>query len=271
MKRLSTLFLTCLLAFSLLGVSPWGSGGEWGSGKWGRSDYFPGFNPGDIVGLTLWLDSGYGVTYDESNRVTAWADRSGTVGNTTAAGAGCPLYSTTDVVNGRPALYFVTNDYMTIPQLFTDITEVTAFMVIKLDNTTTDCRPLGYDDDGGLLRLRFNYSVADRVYWYTYDGGYKSHCWPNAGVTNWHIWTITIKEDDNLRGYGDGVEAALSPTAVGTLAETGISTARRIGADGGGNYMPGYIAEVIIYSRLLSADERSKVDTYLSNKYGITI
>ena len=66
------------------------------------------------IGLTLWLDASDSstITYDSSNLVSEWRDKSGNGNDLTQSNASYqPLYME-DAVNGKPAIKFVSDDYM---------------------------------------------------------------------------------------------------------------------------------------------------------------
>jgi hypothetical protein len=93
---------------------------------------------------------------------------------------------------------------------------------------------------------------------------------PTPSLTEWRLYNVK-SATNNWSSSIDGV--TLYSTATNTPVFTGL---RHIGLSRntlGDNlyYLWGYIAEIIIYNRLVDATERSQINTYFSTKYGLTL
>jgi hypothetical protein len=80
-----------------------------------------------------------------------------------------------------------------------------------------------------------------------------------------------------LSATGDGIadRPANGATNTGTASRAGTITVNRfsvgaLGRNTFGDFFPGRIAEIIIYSRVLSTDERSKIVQWLGTRYNLS-
>ncbi len=238
----------------------------------------------EIDGLVLWYETTMPTSIDNAQAadgvsVATWKDISDisvnpqnlVQGDTTKQ----PLY-TTNSINGLPALKFDgSNDYIEA-SLSTAITssQLEVFVVAKRnqnvfygrnislykngvsgDSDNVYSTYIGEDNDGDIiLAWRNNTSLFAATH-------------PGNNVP----YIVSIKFDGtNNTSYYNGT--AQTPVAsAGNFHIDNVS----IGAgwqDGGvGRYFNGYIAEVIVFDRALSDQERNNVNQYLSMKWGITI
>lgn len=69
----------------------------------------------------------------------------------------------------------------------------------------------------------------------------------------------------------DGVQRALTFSANANTATSGAANTLNVGAnDGGnGNYLHGYIGEMMIWTRTLNTAEIAQVENYLKTKWGL--
>lgn len=65
-----------------------------------------GFSLGSVPGLVLWLDAAKGVTKNNQNQVSAWADQSGNMNDAFQSTASRQPIHNASGINGRPALHF---------------------------------------------------------------------------------------------------------------------------------------------------------------------
>ena len=266
MRRLTTSFLVCLLGLILVG---W-PGGQWGrDGSWGQTDIVQSMPK-------MWLDAGYGVTYDGSSRVSSWADKSGN-GKDAAQATGDyrPIY-TTDVVNGKPAVHFDgTDDYMDLQQLVgDDLSEATMIVVALCSNRGYPYRLIEYNEDDVYMKMAINYTQINNATWHAWDGvGIRTVRAEDFCGAYWYIYTYAIKEHDKLYGWINNVSMGTSSIGALQQSETvGLIEHRSLGRAGMiMKYYDGYIAEVIIYSKLLTDAKRTKVINELGEKYDIPI
>ena len=100
-----------------------------------------------------------------------------------------------------------------------------------------------------------------------HDGGY------NNGRAHMVFFTRT-KSSGTIKLYADGGTTALASSSSATTSALTAPTRITIGSLqtlGAGRYLDGDVAEIIIYSRALTTEERESIATYLSKKYKIKI
>ena len=96
----------------------------------------------------------------------------------------------------------------------------------------------------------------------------------NAGnmVNSWHYTAVTFSDTDGLELYYNGNSVHSNTTATDLPNGNGLI---RIGAYGGGgaggsNYFDGYIPVVLVYDRVLNAEEIVLNYNYFAQRYGLT-
>lgn len=199
--------------------------------------------------------------------LTTWADKSGQGNNATAAN-GAPTYIR-DRVNGHPAVRFDGNDEFALPN-FSGLAAGEIFVVVR-----TDMYPPTAPNVTGLWRMG-THPWATHYTWF--DA-------PNNAVRLYDSFGTDVRKDyidtkyplDQWNVYN----ARSAPNAWDCwlnglqLYSTGANTVDfpgnpSIGADSQrGVYLVGDIAEVLMYSRSLSAGERVQVTEYLQRKYNV--
>lgn len=154
------------------------------------------------------------------------------------------------------------NDYITLPQIFLNPTEVSWSMWFKSDvSNTTEQRIFMYNHDGIYIITSINGGTSNliRLFSFADSGGGWSSSTTSYDVTQWHHIVGTMKENDYLRLYVDGVE--ITPgISLTTFKDLGVAQRRFIGVSRAlTEDANGVIDEVGIWSRALTADEISEL------------
>jgi len=235
--------------------------------------------------LKLWLRADAGVVTDSGN-VTAWRDVSGNGHLATQGTAGNrPAFVASDSgLNDLPALSLDgSNDYLDIPDNYaTELKDnafdfgtgdFSVFVVAKTNSKTsyphTISKHAGYNTYGFNLQLDAN------------NGKLRSLIHNGSGITSYSgspdisddVARLMMVEWDRggfMSGYVNGTTAG--NLDVSGFSATNLSNAYplRVGAKAnGGEYWNGEIAEVLIYDKVLTANERFEVEKYLANKYDL--
>ena len=108
----------------------------------------------------------------------------------------------------------------------------------------------------------------DNRYWIGFGSG-VGETPPGTGDNNWHIWrakNVIGGADDTL--HIEGVEK-ISGNAFDDNAE-GITVGSRYDGNAA-NCFDGYISEIVIIDPSMSDVDRGLLETYLSNKWDISI
>ena len=215
--------------------------------------------PSTISGLTCWLKADAGLTVENTNQVSAWADQSGNGYNFTQTTAG---YRPTVVrhSSGHKALSFDgTDDFMLAGSAMSNVVTAaahTVFIVLKHENSSVR-----------------NYILADE---YGYLGFRRS------STNNWSVFSYDGTTDEVTKAASTDLAYIMHRHASGTMylstnggAESSTTTgsisdltgALRIGKGLEENEMLGYIFEILVYNTALSAGDIASVNEYLTAKY----
>ena len=237
------------------------------------------FLPNRLQGLSLWLKADSGVTLDGSN-VTAWADQSENGKNATTenGGADSPIF-VSSAQNSNPAIQFNNSaldgaSFMRIASPAFNLKNSTAFFVAKQLNQIIFARLFSflsasgadYNTNDGLAVL-YNNTTDPRQFQIENNSGNAFENASNYEAFGVASYTIT----------SGGLITPFFNSIAGTT-HTNADMASTNGADAliaqgsqflGGSSLDGQIAEIVIYSRVLTTPERQQVEAYLNEKYAI--
>lgn len=235
--------------------------------------------------LQLWLRADVGVNSTAGN-VETWQDVSGNDHLAKApAAANQPVLVASDAeLNGMPALSLDgTDDYLDIPddyatQLKDDAFDFGTgdFTVFAVSHTTSQTnypqmvnKENGYNTDGFGMSLDSSNGKL-RSYIQNGSGAITFGSSPVHTDDAARLLVLEMDRDGYMTGYVNGQSG-------GNLDISGFSSTNlnngnplRIGASGAtNNYWDGEMAEVLIYDRVLTANERFEVEKYLAQKYDL--
>ena len=234
-----------------------------------------------IAGQVLWLDAADATTVRDADgdnaatgtgganngfagTVTTWTDKSASGFNVTQATAGNRPTYTTNALNGNSVLTFDgTTDRLVNTGAVITGNDYTMFIVFN--RTTAAARDAVFEIGGGGSRnALFVNDSGNRLGLYANSTFYNSSAVYTANTYE----VVTMMHDVNaINMWRDGSNQ-LNTTGLTRAATTGIY----VGDDSsGGDNLQGNIAEIIVYDRDLTADERRDVENYLAGKWGRTI
>lgn len=217
------------------------------------------FTPDQVPSLLLWYDATQD-TANDGDAMNSWTDRSG---NAFLAGinSGAVTY-TKSAINGQPALRFGAASISSFrtTQSHT-VTNRTIFQVLKrMGNPVGPYHTTQIQELDPYLQT---YSTPDNVITtYTNPGPLPSGVtWSGNGqlVISWCDSAIPAHW---LEVDGHQVSAAWTPAASNSPFHVG-------GFVPGGYGFNGYIGEMLIYERCLTAIERQNVQSYLKTKWSL--
>lgn len=218
-------------------------------------------SPTDVSGLKVWLDANALTGLSDGDPVGSFTDQSGAGIHSEQATAGKkPLYKT-NIIGGKPALlYDGTDDFTKQASAYTDLPSTTIFVVLQPVTTT------GLPDfvDGFASGKRHQIGIRSAKL-QIFQGSTVTGTSNAAAATN-YVLTGAFTSGASAM-YVNGTSAGTSATAAN------VQNGLVIGANSGATaeFANAYIAEVICYSRVLTAGERATVHTYVQDKYGITV
>jgi hypothetical protein len=219
----------------------------------------PTFAPTFLSGCSQWLRADLGIT-SSAGAVSTWADQGGKGNDVAQAGANKPTVNTSDAAYANQATISFARASSQYLKTTTYVLAQPLTIVVVGENDDTSANLAGFiDSTAGALAL---YS--------TVTNGYAAMSSASA-VTS----TTTVTRKSIIAAAYNGASSSLyvnnSAVAVvsGSSGTNGISTYTVGGAGVNANPITGKIAEVIVYSRIVSAAERTMLFLYLGQRYGI--
>ncbi len=216
--------------------------------------------------MTLWLKAD-ALGLANGAAVTSWADQSPN-GNTVST-AGAPGYYLSKVINGKPAVYFDGTVDLTrggvVGTNLASASDNTLYLVIAHASYDAYTDLLGWGDCvnnrflvhapwGGTLVFQMG-NPANASIPYAVPGTYSDTP---------HI--LEFHRSGNLGELWIDGSVVTTSTMSGGPSVGGTSTLH-IGNSACNNTFTGYVAEIIVFSRALSAGERATARNYLTGKY----
>jgi hypothetical protein len=240
-------------------------------------------------GLSVWLRADMGVLTNATGNVTNWQDQAtgdGSQDATQATATNQPLFvASASGLNNQPVVRFdgvkdTTGDRLLLGNLSNKFTagEATLFVVYTGDSS------LGANysvySSGGLGGTYWDqgkvgpfYGATAFNYRYNENGSFGNY--PDTPCAGNHI--VEFRAGSDYTQFTNGVSLG-TLTVANTAAASGGSykfwggNDHRIGNDSAteGLNFRGDVAEIIIYSRVLTDTERNQVGAYLEERYGIS-
>jgi hypothetical protein len=239
------------------------------------------FDPRTIAGIYAWWDASDSATITTDTGVSVWADKSGNGRNATqSTGNNQPTRTVT--INGRLALTFDgTNDSLS----FTGAsrTDETMLVVARQRDSAADTANtnrygtlLGSSSSSRGHTFRSQYASAPSNF--LFDSVFSGF----TSGTNRVVRTVTgVRSGDTAgdiplnvytisRSTSAGISQFINNQAGGTATTSEALTLDRIGVGGTTNYWIGEVCEVLLYSRAITAAERTRATDYLMERWGIS-
>ncbi len=243
-------------------------------------------------GLQLWLKADAGVTLDGA-AVSTWADQSGNGNDAIQPDAPRRPLLVPDGLNGLPVLRFDGTDDRLALTGTAVMSQLTLFIVVKIDSGATGPNPnypvtLGDLDATGKVFVlgKVNqpspHTGPDFLLLLTGPGVGVRATAPNcAAFGRWNSISVTANQtmwNTSLRA--NGADASITRYEPNMLLSVSLGSpgGRGVGGLGGSDGIPlppgravakCDIAEVIVYSTVLPDSMRRSVETYLEAKYNL--
>lgn len=235
-----------------------------------------GFNPRQIAGLLAWHDAADSSTlFQNSNGTTAataesdpvgyWGDKSGNGRHLTqAVNNDRPLLNVAEQ-NGLPALQFDgSNDCMTSAAGYLQGITSTVFLVAQRqgDTTVSTAFSMGRSTDAAGIEISLRNSFLSPA---------NNLRYRQNGATVRRNGAASLDTGTSPTAF---LIAAGTFSAAAVIADAGDPVfvgAQRGAAGTNAFFMNGRLGEVLAYNRVLSLLEIQRVESYLSNKWGIAL
>jgi len=225
--------------------------------------------PLDTSGLLLWLDGddpfGANIKPYDGAFISQWADKSGSGNNVTQTATPNQPIMTLATQNGLAVMTYVDTDYFTVPNIFGSVTASEIFIVLKNafeppSSTTKD----GLWDFGSDTQISHYPWNGNNVIYDAYGSSVrKTTVNPTQPLDVYNLYNA-ISASGEWTSRLNGIQ--LFTTATNTVS---FETTSTLGKSETNIYYEGNMAEVIIYNRKLTTDEREDVNLYLAAKWGI--
>ncbi len=219
--------------------------------------------PNAIADLKLWLRADQGVlTFGSS--VTNWQDQSGNGYHCTQTTPSAQPDRVGAVINGRPVVRFTAANAQYLSNAALSLNDACTFFLVERNLS------------GGTGAAPFSFVSSSKGQGIVFqnNGGMQPMSSqpkdkPPYNSTGARIWCL---QDHDLTGHDAGY---LNGGVAVPCFDLGAGSWKAPFDVGRRNLSPIYtsgdIAEIIVYSRLLSDEERHAVELYLSGKYGVAV
>jgi len=239
------------------------------------------FTPRNIAGLSLWLDASQIAGLSGTDSLATWPDLSGNGNDAVQSTEGFKPTYQTDVINGLPVVRFDgTDDYLSATDSASlqpaDLTIfiVSNFSSLKEGDQKFFAKSRNSESAAGATWQTTIYEANDLLYQTKNAGSWQSVAANDYIYTGAYITTITHNQSTeavNIYKDGSAFSTSSSITQAFDYATDPLYIGARINGSTIEHHLQGDIAEMIIYDSALSTVGRGKVETYLADKYGITI
>jgi len=239
-------------------------------------------DPTDIAGLDLWLDASDNSTVldatdtaaADNEAVKTWQDKSGNGFHCIQDTAARQPLRLAAEINSLDALDFDGEDWLLGGDWFTQTSAKTVFVTCQSDAT-------GSFANGGALQLS-NASGTGEGGLITDEIAYRinGRTWVSSDTTTAGqaaIITLAQSGSGNIHSvismWLDGTSVTRTSGTDGAIVDDVgvVIVGKNDDADNAPSEFDGKICEIIVYDTELSAGDRGDVETYLANKWGVTI
>jgi len=234
-----------------------------------------GISPDQIGNVEVWLDASDDIYLDfnSGNYIDEWYDRSGNNRHATILDLGANRFEL--LTSGRRRLR-KNQTVMQTTSFTVGAFPISFFMVCNNLNATTSGSPLSYCNPSVLNQyLAFRYHTAPGIFYSQRNGGSEFVVTTpqiNPGDVYHILEGVSVQNDlyriaSNGGSYSDGTTSQTYNTNMNRLL---IGKLRSAGNNVGAAITQEY-SEIVMFSKVLSSDERLGLMLYFANKWEITI
>jgi len=230
-----------------------------------------------LVDLQVWYDGSDPTTIQnagvDEEDIEQWNDKSNFAHNANPVGGASakPLYEASDLKNSHEYVKFDGNDILSVNP-FAQLNAAEGWSMFIVANATDISANGGLcATNTGDLKIRID---ADGSTSFRSTGNNYAY-FGTGTITDdtWHIWSLiydgTASGNARLIGRLDKTSATLYTGTQPAQLSTGSNIMYLGSTNEAGYDLTGYMGEVIMFNRALSATEYANVENYLSNKWGI--
>jgi len=236
--------------------------------------------------VNLWLDAFDASTITQlAGLVSQWDDKSSS-GNHAIQGVGSDQPITgSDTINGKNVITFDgVSDFMTVDSMLATLqanSEYTLFIVGKT-NSTARHTFFSAGDTGDPSSEHAHQTLSSTIGLLSRNNGTGLYAVGQeflGAYTSANPFLYTYQTSDTADGDGDKsvisvdgvkVNGDVNRVSFSDVASLdGVNLGRNRDSSGGEYYLSGNIAEVVLYNRPLTAQEKALVENLLTNKWGL--
>jgi probable HAF family extracellular repeat protein len=224
-----------------------------------------------VTEMRFWFKADAGLTQIGTNtQINSWEDQSGKGKHgwqTTSANR--PLW-VADQTNGRPAIRFDgTNDSFSLPNVLSGATQAEAFVVLKSQAEIPSAnRALWKFGSAGASSLRYPGTDGKVIDDFASSSSFNIGD-PSPPLANYHLYDVSSQSSlwlARVSALGHGTNVANFSTYTNVANTFSFTTSPLIGSSSSA-WFGGDIAEVFVYDRVLTADERLAVKDYFTRRF----
>ena len=232
------------------------------------------------TGLVLSLDAGAAAQqYANGAPVSVWTDTSGMGANAVGANGTSPVL-VTNAIAGRPALRFDgADDFMALPSGFEDFTGgLSMYVIARPSALTSGYKMVALGNGAGSDDIYLGRNGASNAYQYVTNSSSGSYGWfaTNGGLVVGEAAMLSVIQPGGSANNTVTAEVAKNGTVIGS---GGVyvppNTTRNVNYIGKSFWAEGSfagdIAEILIYDRMLTAQEQTQLNSYFELKYELVL
>jgi hypothetical protein len=223
-----------------------------------------------LASLAVWLKADSGLAeIGSSSPVNFWVDQSGHANNASQQNSGNEPLWVAGALNGYPVVRFNgTSASLSMANFLTGTTQAEVLVVLKAATNLPAANSM-------LWRMGLNY---DNVAYPNTSGqivenfGSTSSATigpPLQSLTQYHLYQVGAANGSWMAWINGVLQLGSQVNTYGVLGVTSLNLGRDSYPYYGPSYFGGDIAELLIFNRMLTADERATAGTYLVSKYGL--
>jgi hypothetical protein len=216
--------------------------------------------------LKLWLKADAGVVRQSTNNsIETWFDQSGNYNDANQLNWSQQPISVTNAINGRPVVRFnaASNSYLAFPNPLFGTTQAEVFVVLKasadVPTTSLGLWRFGSSGSGGLAYPDSSGNIVDDFGSITAQQVGN----PALPLDQFHLYNVSGGANQWSASLDALVQASASDNTYGVWGDPTLP----LGWNRSSSYFDGDVAEVLLFTRILTFVERDTVGRYLNSKY----
>jgi hypothetical protein len=196
------------------------------------------------------------ISGSDGDSISTWPDKAGSKDLTQATSSNQPTLKTGQL-NGNDVVSFSLSTFLDVA--FSEITQANHVFIVAKADKLEDGRI--FDSETGSDSHSIMLASGSSKFALEAGSRLRASSWDK----NWHIHSALFNGASSIKRL-DGSQTASGD--AGSLGLDGITVGQR--AEGASEFQ-GDVAEILVYDQELTDSDRDAVESYLSDKWGITI